>query len=197
MIGKIDFNLIQDFKNHSKWMTITGIYNQIYDYIDKHLIKINLGSLMLVTYSVPQQLAAKLTIFSQHFWPENFRINDVASKLRSLKIKVNIFTGKPNYPKGNIYKGYKKFSFEKRKKNKIRIYRSQIISRGNSSSIRLILNYLSYVFFSLLKEYFEQLKPISGENFKTLSMGMSGDYLEAISNGSNMIRIGSDIFGKR
>lgn len=62
---KIDFSLIKDFRNHSKWMTITGIYNQIYDYIDKHLIKINLSSLMLITYSVPQQLAGKLTIFSQ------------------------------------------------------------------------------------------------------------------------------------
>ena len=46
-------------------MTIYGIYNQIYDYIDKYLIKINLGALMLITYSVPQQIAAKLTIFSQ------------------------------------------------------------------------------------------------------------------------------------
>ena len=51
--------------------------------------------------------------------------------------------------------------------------------------------------FSLLKKYFEEMKPIFGENFKTLSMGMSGDYLEAISKGSNMIRIGSDIFGER
>ena len=51
--------------------------------------------------------------------------------------------------------------------------------------------------FGLLKEYFEELKTIFGENFKTLSMGMSGDYLEAISKGSNMIRIGSDIFGER
>ena len=51
--------------------------------------------------------------------------------------------------------------------------------------------------FGLLKKYFEELKPIFGENFKTLSMGMSGDYLEAISKGSNMIRIGSDIFGER
>ena len=51
--------------------------------------------------------------------------------------------------------------------------------------------------FGLLNEYFEELKTIFGENFKTLSMGMSGDYLEAISKGSNMIRIGSDIFGKR
>jgi pyridoxal phosphate enzyme (YggS family) len=51
--------------------------------------------------------------------------------------------------------------------------------------------------FGLLKEYFEELKTIFGKNFNTLSMGMSGDYLEAISKGSNMIRIGSDIFGKR
>jgi uncharacterized pyridoxal phosphate-containing UPF0001 family protein len=31
----------------------------------------------------------------------------------------------------------------------------------------------------------------------TLSMGMSGDYQLAIDNGSNMVRIGSSIFGKR
>ncbi len=51
--------------------------------------------------------------------------------------------------------------------------------------------------FGLLKNYFDELKPVFGENFKTLSMGMSGDYLEAISKGSNMIRIGSNIFGTR
>lgn len=32
---------------------------------------------------------------------------------------------------------------------------------------------------------------------KYLSMGMSGDYCEAISEGSNMVRIGSAIFGER
>ena len=32
---------------------------------------------------------------------------------------------------------------------------------------------------------------------KTLSMGMSNDYLLAIKNGSNMIRVGSNIFGAR
>jgi uncharacterized pyridoxal phosphate-containing UPF0001 family protein len=36
-------------------------------------------------------------------------------------------------------------------------------------------------------------------NFKlqTLSMGMSSDYKVAINNGSNMIRVGSGIFGNR
>jgi len=34
-------------------------------------------------------------------------------------------------------------------------------------------------------------------NLNNLSMGMSNDYLEAIENGSTMIRVGSKIFGER
>ena len=51
----------------------------------------------------------KLTIFSQHFWPENFRINDLADKLKSIGFKVNVFTAKPNYPVGIIPAKYKVF----------------------------------------------------------------------------------------
>ena len=36
-----------------------------------------------------------------------------------------------------------------------------------------------------------------GRDFDTLSMGMSGDYLQAIACGGNMVRIGSLIFGAR
>jgi hypothetical protein len=39
----------------------------------------------------------------------------------------------------------------------------------------------------------QELKP----SMKTLSMGMSSDYLMAVEEGSNMIRIGSTIFGER
>ena len=34
-------------------------------------------------------------------------------------------------------------------------------------------------------------------NLDNLSMGMSNDYLDAIENGSTMIRVGSKIFGER
>ena len=34
-------------------------------------------------------------------------------------------------------------------------------------------------------------------NFKYLSMGMSGDYEDAIANGATMVRVGSAIFGAR
>ena len=45
-------------------MTVTVIYNQIYDYLDKHLIKLYFSSSSLIMYSIPQQIAAKLTIIS-------------------------------------------------------------------------------------------------------------------------------------
>ena len=48
--------------------------------------------------------------------------------------------------------------------------------------------------FEYLKSIFDEIKDHFNENFKTISMGMSGDYKEAIGAGSNMIRIGSSIF---
>jgi pyridoxal phosphate enzyme (YggS family) len=54
--------------------------------------------------------------------------------------------------------------------------------------------------FACLKAYFEKLKSdyfTGNELFKDISMGMSGDYLIAIEEGSTMVRIGSTIFGER
>jgi len=53
--------------------------------------------------------------------------------------------------------------------------------------------------FDTLKQLFDKYSTSSTENFnlETLSMGMSGDYKMAISCGSNMIRIGSMLFGER
>jgi uncharacterized pyridoxal phosphate-containing UPF0001 family protein len=58
-----------------------------------------------------------------------------------------------------------------------------------------------------IKNEFKQLENIfqftknsyfpAGDSFKTLSMGMSNDYQPALEAGSNMLRIGSLLFGKR
>lgn len=50
--------------------------------------------------------------------------------------------------------------------------------------------------FASLKDLFDELKT-QNSTFKTLSMGMSGDYPLAIQNGSTIIRVGSSIFGAR
>ena len=50
--------------------------------------------------------------------------------------------------------------------------------------------------FDKTKKIFDSLKT-AFPNLKILSMGMSNDYKIAINHGSNMIRVGSLIFGKR
>ena len=48
------------------------------------------------------------------------------------------------------------------------------------------------------ESYFSKMSKINEElNFKELSMGMSGDYLDAVKNNTTYVRIGSKIFGNR
>ncbi|MFW6202714.1 MAG: YggS family pyridoxal phosphate-dependent enzyme [Marinilabilia sp.] len=54
--------------------------------------------------------------------------------------------------------------------------------------------------FRGLKDLFDKVKEkyfTGDESFQWLSMGMSGDYHLALNEGSNMVRIGSAIFGER
>ena len=54
--------------------------------------------------------------------------------------------------------------------------------------------------FRVLESYFQILKSHFfkfNHHFKEISMGMSGDYLLAIEEGSTMVRVGSSIFGTR
>lgn len=54
-------------------------------------------------------------------------------------------------------------------------------------------------YFSMMYDYFNEIKEKNFQNFNLdiLSMGMSGDYKEAILHGSNLVRVGSAIFGAR
>ena len=47
------------------------------------------------------------------------------------------------------------------------------------------------------KKAAETFNKIKNDNFNKLSMGMSSDYVEALKLGSNMIRLGTTIFGSR
>lgn len=54
--------------------------------------------------------------------------------------------------------------------------------------------------FTDLKNIYEEIRSLYGtdaSSFNTLSMGMSGDYPLALSSGSNMVRVGSLLFGAR
>ena len=53
-----------------------------------------------------------ILIVSRYFWPEPFIINDLVINLQRLGHNITIFTGKPNYPNGEIYQGYNSFGYQ-------------------------------------------------------------------------------------
>lgn len=57
-------NLIDFLKQQTLWMTLSNVYNQIFDYLDKYLIKFFLSPLIFINYTIAQQIASKLTILS-------------------------------------------------------------------------------------------------------------------------------------
>lgn len=96
----------------------------------------------------------KILIVTQYFWPESFKINDLAQALQEQGHEVTVLTGMPNYPKGVYYPGYSFLKPSCEMYNGIKIRRVPIISRGKSSSIRLVLNYFSFVFFAAILGFF-------------------------------------------
>lgn len=92
----------------------------------------------------------KILIVAQNFWPENFRINDLALGLKARGHDVFVLTGLPNYPQGKLFKGYRFIGPYFENWNGIEIHRVPLITRGKSKGMRLILNYLSFALSAAL-----------------------------------------------
>lgn len=87
----------------------------------------------------------KLLIISQYFWPETFCINALACGLKERGVEVTVLTGKPNYPGGDIFDGYSAWGIRREQYEDMEILRLPIAPRGQRSSLRLLLNYLSFI----------------------------------------------------
>lgn len=85
----------------------------------------------------------RILIVSQYFWPENFRVNDLAEELSRRGHKVTVLTGRPNYPEGRIFPAYLANPQDYVRLGDVPVIRVPMLARG-SSSIRLMLNYLSF-----------------------------------------------------
>ncbi len=90
-----------------------------------------------------QQL--RILIVGQYFWPESFRINEVAATLSKLGHQISILTGQPNYPSGKIYPGYRAWRVSKESYEGMTVFRVPLIPRGRAGALSLLANYLSFV----------------------------------------------------
>lgn len=91
----------------------------------------------------------RVLIVCQHFWPESFRINDIADFLVEKDCEVEVLCGRPNYPTGKFFSGYTFWNKSKELHNGVEIHRALEIPRGNNSNVRILVNYVSFPFFSL------------------------------------------------
>lgn len=91
----------------------------------------------------------RVLVVSQYFWPESFRINEVAETLLEKGFEVEVLTGKPNYPRGEIFPGYRVWGCQRETYQGININRIPLLARGGGGW-RLALNYLSFVVSGLL-----------------------------------------------
>ena len=88
-----------------------------------------------------------ILVVCQYFYPEEFKVNDLVEGLVARGNKVTVLTGKPNYPKGVFFPGYRFAGVQREEYKGADVIRVPLIRRGNSGAVRLALNYLSFVFF--------------------------------------------------
>lgn len=87
----------------------------------------------------------RILIVSQYFWPENFRVNDLVAGLVSRGHAVTVLTGLPNYPSGRFFHGYGWRGPWLEDHAGAKVVRVPLLPRGRGGSVRLTLNYLSFV----------------------------------------------------
>jgi len=92
----------------------------------------------------------KILIISQYFWPEEFRINDLALALHARGHEITVLTGLPNYPEGRFFNGYGFGRIGQGEYQGLTILRVPLLPRGKGKGMRLLTNYLSFVFFACL-----------------------------------------------
>ncbi|MDT8993085.1 glycosyltransferase family 4 protein [Curvibacter sp. APW13] len=91
----------------------------------------------------------RILVVSQYFWPENFRINDLVRDWGHRGHEVTVLTGVPNYPEGSVFDRYRIRPDDFMQYEGAQVLRVPMLPRG-SGSVRLVLNYLSFVLGGLL-----------------------------------------------
>jgi len=86
----------------------------------------------------------RILVVSQYFWPENFRINDLCAELVNRGHEVTVLTGKPNYPDGAVFPDFLNNPDAFNEYEGCQVVRVPMVARGKGSSVKLLMNYVSY-----------------------------------------------------
>tara|TARA_B110000008_G_C16945590_1_gene554291 strand:+ start:412 stop:1629 length:1218 start_codon:yes stop_codon:yes gene_type:complete len=123
------------------------------------------------------KLNPKILIVSECFYPEEFKINDVAFQWVKDGYDVDILTLIPSYPKGKIYPKYKNRIFLKENINGVNVYRFWAVLGYKNSKIKKILKYIN---FMVIGSVFAVLIGKKYQHIFGFNLGALSDMLPAV-----------------
>ena len=93
-------------------------------------------------------MAKRILVVTQHFWPENFRINDIVEGFLQNGLEVDVLCGLPNYPKGEWFDGYGPQGPWEEHYGSAQVFRAKEWPRKGNTSVNIFLNYVSWPLYA-------------------------------------------------
>ena len=123
----------------------------------------------------------RILLISQWWQPEPaFKGLPFALGLKNRGYEVEVLTGFPNYPGGNLYPGYSVKPWQREMMAGISVLRTALYPSHNSSGFKRIMNYLSFSFSSCLLAPFFLKKPDVIYVFNLVTLGPTALLLKAL-----------------
>ena len=99
-------------------------------------------------------MSKKILIVTECFYPEEFKINDVALSWKDKGFDVDVLTLSPSYPLGKIYPGYKNKIYSKCEWQGINVYRVHAALGYKNSTFKKILKYVNFMILGSIVSLF-------------------------------------------
>jgi len=96
----------------------------------------------------------KILIVTECFYPEEFKINDIALSWKDKGYDVDVLTLTPTYPLGKVFPGYKNGFFRKDEYQGINIFRLHAVTGYRDSVVKKILKYINFMIFGSIAAIF-------------------------------------------
>jgi glycosyltransferase involved in cell wall biosynthesis len=87
----------------------------------------------------------KILIVTECFYPEEFKINDVALAWKKKGYEVDVLTMVPTYPVSEVFDGYENKWYQKNVWNGIDIYRVKAVTGYKTSLLKKLLKYFAFM----------------------------------------------------
>jgi glycosyltransferase involved in cell wall biosynthesis len=95
-------------------------------------------------------MSKKILIVSEYFYPEEFKINEIALDWKAKGYEVDILTQNPTYPAGKIYPSFQNTWYSKEMWQGINIFRVKAVTGYKESLFKKLLKYFTFMFLGSL-----------------------------------------------